>query len=56
MQKRLTYGTADGKRHWTPLFDPPITLGLLESAKFGPDDMKFVCRSRDKAPRASQHI
>jgi hypothetical protein len=44
--KRFTYWTADGKRHWTPLFDPPITLDLSQSAKFAPADKHYDCRTR----------
>lgn len=46
-KKRLTYWTADGKRHWTPRFDPPISLDLDESAKF-PEADKHYCQSRDQ--------
>jgi hypothetical protein len=54
-KRRLTYWGADGKRHWTERFDPPITLDLSESAKFGPADKFYGCRrphTKHRGPRA----
>jgi hypothetical protein len=42
-QKRFIYWTADGKRHWTPLFDPPIALDPSEFAEFDRADKFYGC-------------
>lgn len=48
--KRFVYWTKNKSgewcRHWTPLFDPPISLGLSESAKFRRRYMKPGSRNQ----------
>jgi len=60
MSKRFTYWTSDGKRHWTPLFDPPITLSLSESAKLRRRRKKYAACTRKELleavrPKSARH-
>jgi hypothetical protein len=49
-QKRFTYWTADGKRHWTPFIG--IAVELSEFEKHGPADRRYDFRMWDKQFRA----
>jgi hypothetical protein len=51
--KRFTYWTSDGKRHWTPLFDPPIILDLSESAKIRRADKFYVFHTQGRKSRVA---